>query len=70
MNENTTAKEADKVVLFPENVNTVHKKIGSTTYIVTTGFNGDARWDMASALVRLAGLEAIGNFSSENAEIR
>ena len=70
MNENTTAKEASKVFLFPENVDTVHKRIGNTTYVVTTGFNGDARWDMASALVRLAVLEVIGNFSSENAENR
>jgi len=69
MSEILTAKEANKV-LFPENVNTIHRKIGNTTFIVTTGFNGDTSWDMASALVRLATLEVAGSFSAKNAEIR
>ena len=62
--------DIDKFALFPDSKNTIYKKINNTTYIVTAGFNGDTRWDMASALVRLASLEASGSYSVKNAEIR
>jgi len=39
---------------FPlENENTFSKKIGQTIYVSTLKFNGNKKWNMASALARL-----------------
>ncbi len=52
MNENNTMTvTAVKVSL--ETANTVRKKIGNTTYIATSSFNGNKNRDMASAFIRL-----------------
>ena len=37
------------------------KKIGTTTYIITTRFNGDKRRDIATALIRLVGRDTAFN---------
>jgi hypothetical protein len=39
--------------LFEETDNTTSKKIGQTIYVATHHFNGNKKWDMASAIVRL-----------------
>ena len=57
MNE-TTANAVNKDIIF-EDVNTYQKKIGNTTYIVTSCFNGDKRRNLASTLVRLINRDAL-----------
>jgi hypothetical protein len=39
--------------LFEETENTTSKKIGQTIYVATHRFNGNKKWDMASAITRL-----------------
>jgi hypothetical protein len=58
MNEKTAAQATDSVNLLPAQVKGFNKKIGNTTYIVTSRFNGDKKRDMSSALVRLMRDEA------------
>lgn len=51
-------QRTDSVNLFPAQVKGFNKKIGNTTYIVTSRFNGDKKRDMSSVLVRLMRDEA------------
>ena len=49
--------------------NVLEKKIGSTTYIVTTRFNGDKRRDIATALIRLIGRDTVINMNRPMSKI-
>ena len=43
----------DKQAVIPESV--MEKKIGNTTFIITSRFNGDKSRDITSALIRMVG---------------